>query len=116
MAHEPDQHDELLTAEKPVDEEVRPDDRIDDERLDEENTLKRDYVRSVRDALDYGDRGAVYDLVEPLHPADIADLVELCDADERVELAAAITDLMSSDVIAGTQRLCPRGYDGGPAC
>ena len=100
MAREPDLDGEVLTAENPVDEAVRPDDRIDDERLDEENTLKREYVRSVRDALGEGDKGAVYDLVEPLHPADIADLVELCDADERVELAAAITDLMSSDVIA----------------
>ena len=89
-----------MLADKPADEEVRPDDRIDDERLDEENTLKADYVRSVRDALEAGDKTEVYHLVEPLHPADIADLVELFDADERTELAAAITDLMSSDVIA----------------
>ncbi|MDN3644957.1 magnesium transporter [Pontixanthobacter aestiaquae] len=100
MAQDDHQDEDLMLADNPAEEEVRPDDRIDDERLDEENTLKADYVRSVRDALEAGDKGAVYDLVEPLHPADIADLVELCDADERVELAAAITDLMSSDVIA----------------
>ncbi|WP_209348052.1 magnesium transporter [Pontixanthobacter sp. CEM42] len=100
MAQGDHQDDELMLADKPAEEEVRPDDRIDDERLDEENTLKANYVRSVRDALEDGDKTQVYDLVEPLHPADIADLVELCDADERVELAAAITDLMSSDVIA----------------
>nr|WP_192895953.1 magnesium transporter [Parerythrobacter lutipelagi] len=79
---------------------ARPDDRIDDERLDEENTLKREYVRSVRDALEAGDKGAVYDLVEPLHPADIADLIELFEKDERAALAAAITDLMGSEVVA----------------
>ncbi|MXO90705.1 magnesium transporter [Altererythrobacter aquaemixtae] len=89
-----------MLADNPADDEVRPDDRIDDERLDEENTLKADYVRAVRDALEEGDKSQVYDLVEPLHPADIADLVELCDADERRALAEAITDLMSSDVIA----------------
>ncbi|MGB7419427.1 MAG: magnesium transporter, partial [Erythrobacter sp.] len=46
------------------------------------------------------DKGAVYDLVEPLHPADIADLIELVDESNRATLAAAISDLMSADVIA----------------
>ncbi|MFZ1742161.1 MAG: magnesium transporter [Pontixanthobacter sp.] len=100
MATEPDLDDDLMTADKPADEGARPDDRIDDDRMDEDNTLKADYVRSVRSALDSGDKGEVYDLVEPLHPADIADLIELLDRDERRDLAAAITDLMSSDVIA----------------
>lgn len=79
---------------------ARPDDRIDDERHDEDNTLKPAFVRRVTDALDAGDHEAAYDLVEPLHPADVADLLELLDHDERRALAAAITDLMSSDVIA----------------
>ncbi|MGB7374080.1 magnesium transporter [Pontixanthobacter sp.] len=92
--------DDLMRAGEPAEEYVRPDDRIDDERLDEENTLKAEYVRSVRNLLESGDNGAVYALVEPLHPADIADLFELCDSDERRDLAIAITDLMSSDVIA----------------
>lgn len=92
--------DDLMLADEPAEENVRPDDRIDDERLDEENTLKAEYVRSVRSLLEQGDKGAVYDLVEPLHPADMADLFELCDSDERLDLAVAITDLMSSDVIA----------------
>lgn len=101
MAHDvhPDDQD-ILTAAKPADDSVRPDDRIDDERMDEDNTLKADYVRSVRDALEEGDKGTVYDLVEPLHPADIADLLELLDKRERGELAVAITDLMSSEVVA----------------
>ena len=34
------------------DEAGRPDDRIDDERHDEENRLKASYVRSVNEALD----------------------------------------------------------------
>jgi len=101
MGNTPHQdEEELMVAEKPAEDGARPDDRIDDERLDEENTLKADYVRSVRDALASGAKTEVYDLVEPLHPADIADLVELFDKEERRSLAAAITDLMSSDVIA----------------
>jgi magnesium transporter len=91
--------DETLES-APVDDEVRPDDRIDDDRHDEENRLKPRYVREVREALEEGDKGAVYDLVEPLHPADIADLLELVDRDERATLAASITDLMSSEVVA----------------
>lgn len=79
---------------------MRPDDRIDDERHDEENRLKPEYVRAVREALSTPDHARVYDLVEPLHPADIADLLELFEADERPALSAAITDLMSSDVVA----------------
>lgn len=91
--------DDTLAADA-ADEEVRPDDRVDDERHDEENRLKPEYVREVREALDDGDKAAVYDLVEPLHPADIADLIELVDSDEREVLAAAITDLMSVEVVA----------------
>ena len=96
--------EDLMLADAPA-EEARPDDRIDDERMDEENTLKPEFVRAVEDALEEGDEQAVYDLVEPLHPADIADLLELLQRDERRALAAAITDLMS-----GEQRRS-RGHD-----
>lgn len=68
--------------------------------LDEENTLKPEFVRRVRDALDDGDEATVYELVEPLHPADIADLFELLGGDERPALAKAISDLMGSEVYA----------------
>ncbi|MBO9497879.1 MAG: magnesium transporter [Novosphingobium sp.] len=70
------------------------------EQFDEENRLKADFIREVSDALDDGDEGRVYELVEPLHPADIADLFELIERGERGKLAAAITDLMSSEVFA----------------
>ncbi|NVE94237.1 magnesium transporter [Altererythrobacter lutimaris] len=96
--------DDVMLADAPVQTEseelAKPDDRIDDERHDEENRLKPEYIRSVRDALEARDNNAVYDIVEPLHPADIADLLELLERDERARLAASITDLMSSDVIA----------------
>lgn len=68
--------------------------------LDEENILKPEFVRAVRDALDQGENDRVYDLVEPLHPADTADLFELLEADQRPALARAISDQMSADVIA----------------
>ena len=70
------------------------------ESLDEENRLKPEFVRNVHEALRANAAGRVYDLVEPLHPADIADLFELTEQDERLALAKAIGDLMSADVIA----------------
>ena len=70
------------------------------EHFDEENRLKPQFVDSVVEALEGGDEGLAYDLVEPLHPADIADLFELLERDRRRQLAAAITDLMTGEVIA----------------
>ena len=72
----------------------------DNERFDEENRLKPEFVRRVKDALEAGENDTVYALVEPLHPADIADLFELVGRDERRPLAGAISDLMGVEVIA----------------
>ena len=77
-----------------------PDARVPAEHFDEDNRLKPEFVRDVRDALEDEDEGRAYELVEPLHPADIADLLELLGPNERRDLAAAITDLMSGEVIA----------------
>ncbi len=74
--------------------------RLKNEAFDEDNRLRPEFVRRVEDALDRDDRDAVYALVEPLHPADIADLFELIDRDERRALARAIGDLMGVEVIA----------------
>ncbi|HEY7807277.1 MAG TPA: magnesium transporter [Croceibacterium sp.] len=72
----------------------------DGDELDEENRLKPEFVRAVEEALEAHDESRAYELVEPLHPADIADLFELLDHDERTALAKAITDLLTPDVIA----------------
>lgn len=71
------------------------------ESLDEQdNTLRPGFVRKVAEALEAGDDETVYNLVEPLHPADIADLFELIDQNDRVVLARAINDLMGGEVLA----------------
>ncbi|MAF62037.1 MULTISPECIES: magnesium transporter [Pseudomonadota] len=67
--------------------------------LDEDNRLLPGFVDQVCEALDAGDDEAAYDLVEPLHPADIADLFELVERDYRGPLARAITDLLGADVL-----------------
>jgi magnesium transporter len=71
-----------------------------EEQLDSENRLKGDFVRKVREALEAEEIDRVYALVEPLHPADIADLFEQVPADERASLASAISDLMGGEVFA----------------
>lgn len=91
--------EELLDAQTGVAVDPAPSEHAQDS-LDEENTLKKDFVRRVREALDAGETDQVYELVERLHPADIADLFELVDADERPPLAKAISDLMGSEVFA----------------
>ena len=91
--------EELLSQRAATADDTAPDVRVDD-RFDKENTLKKNFVRRVRAALEAGETGLVYELVEPLHPADVADLFELIDADERPALAKAISDLMSGEVFA----------------
>jgi magnesium transporter len=68
--------------------------------LDEDDRLKPEFVREVMELVEAGDDPAARALVEPLHPADIADLFELADPDERGRLAAALADILDGDVIA----------------
>ena len=72
----------------------------DTSQLDADDRLKPAFVRAVLDAIEGGDPEAARALVEPLHPADIADLFELAPADQRAALATAITELLDGDVFA----------------
>ena len=69
-------------------------------RLDEDDRLRPEYVDEVLEKLEAGDDEGVRALVEPLHPADIADLFELVDRDKRRALAAALADLLDGDVLS----------------
>ena len=69
-------------------------------QLDEDDRLKPEFVRAVLDAVYEGDAEGARALVEPLHPADIADLFELTPHEDRADLAKAITDLLDADVFA----------------
>lgn len=70
------------------------------ETLDEDNRLTRDYVDRVLDAAEEGNLDEVRRLVEPLHEADIADLLELTPSERRGALAISLGDLMSAEVLA----------------
>ncbi|HEX8668347.1 MAG TPA: magnesium transporter [Allosphingosinicella sp.] len=69
-------------------------------RLDEDDRLRPEFVRSVMERVEAGDADGARGLVEPLHPADIADLFELVDSDDRGALAAALADVLDADVLA----------------
>ena len=84
------------------------DDRIAPPLLDESNPahssdedrLRPEFVDKVLDAVDSGDDETARRLVEPLHPADIADLIELAARDEREGLVKALAGIISPDVLA----------------
>ncbi|EZP74372.1 Magnesium transporter [Sphingomonas paucimobilis] len=87
--------------------EPRPDEEFDgnsvdqaESRHDEDDRLKPDFVSAVLDAVEDGDRERARDLVSPLHPADIADLLELTPSERRGEVAAALGDLVGAEVLS----------------
>jgi magnesium transporter len=76
------------------------DDAVAETSLDADDRLKPEFVRAVLERVDEDDSEGARALVQPLHPADIADLFELTPAEERRALAAAIADLLDADVFA----------------
>src|SRR5437588_7449355 len=68
--------------------------------IDEEDRLRAAFVDTVLDAVDAGDDETARKLVQPLHPADIADLIELAHRDEREGLVKALAGIVSPDVLA----------------
>ena len=70
------------------------------QRLDEDDRLKPEFVREVMERVDAGDSAAARAMVEPLHPADIADLFELVDSEDRRLLAGALAEMLDGDVLA----------------
>jgi magnesium transporter len=68
--------------------------------VDEEDRLRPEFVDRVLDAVDAGEDETARQLVQPLHPADIADLIELAARDEREGLVKALAGIISPDVLA----------------
>ena len=67
---------------------------------DREDRLLPAFVRQVLDAVADGDDEAARALVGNLHPADIADLIELAPGDERGDLIEALAGIVDADVYA----------------
>ena len=73
---------------------------VEDKVHDEEDRLRPEFVREVLDAVADGDDEAARALVSDLHPADIADLIELAHGDERGDLIEALAGIVDADVYA----------------
>ncbi len=71
-----------------------------DNAIDSENRLRPQFVDQVLDAVEAGDDETARALVEPLHPADVADLIELAARDEREGLVRALAEIVDADVLA----------------
>ena len=69
-------------------------------QLDEDDRLRPEFVHEVMERVEAGDGAGARAMVEPLHPADIADLFELVDPDDRHALALALGDILDGEVIA----------------
>ena len=68
--------------------------------MDAEDRLRPEFVNKVLDAVEAGDDETARHLVQPLHPADVADLIELARADEREGLVKALAGIVSANVLA----------------
>ena len=67
---------------------------------DKEDHIRASFVREVLDAVADGDDETARALVSGLHPADIADLIELAPSDERADLIEALAGIVDADVYA----------------
>jgi magnesium transporter len=72
----------------------------DQRAMDAEDRLRPEFVDKVLDAVDAGDDVTARRLVEPLHPADVADLIELAARDEREGLVKALAGIVDAEVLA----------------
>ena len=75
-------------------------DRSPGSAIDEEDRLRPEFVDRVLDAVEAGDDETARTLVKPLHPADVADLIELAARDERDGLVKALAGIVDADVLA----------------
>ena len=76
------------------------DEAPDNNVTDEESRLRPEFVERVLDAVELGDDETARKLVQPLHPADVADLIEVAARDEREGLVKALAGIVSPDVLA----------------
>jgi magnesium transporter len=73
---------------------------LEDLALDEDYALTSEFVDMVIDAADRGDGARLAELVEALHPADVADLMGFLTADYREEIIPHIRPEALADILS----------------
>ncbi len=68
--------------------------------LADDDQLDPAFVDEIIERLDAGDTARAQELVDPLHPANVADLFEVLDSEHRRLLAAALGPKLDGDVLA----------------
>lgn len=77
-----------------------------DTRAGEEDETEDDYalrnrvVAAAIEATDAGDRALLTTIFEPLHPADIADLLEQVDAEDRTAILQLAGDYIDGEILS----------------
>ena len=74
--------------------------RGDDPRDDDTYSLDRDTVAAIVEAAEAGDAPRVTALMEPLHAADIADLLEQVDRDDRVAILKVYEPEIDGEILS----------------
>jgi magnesium transporter len=73
---------------------------LEDLALDEDYALTAEFVDMVIDAADHGDGARLAELVEALHPADVADLMGFLTADYREQIVSQIRPDALADILS----------------
>ncbi|MFP7571200.1 magnesium transporter [Marivita sp. S2033] len=76
------------------------DQTIETQESDEAYQLDRKAVAHIRQALDLEDRALLVHLMEPMHPADIADLLEQVDSFDRIRLIKLYDKEFDGDILS----------------
>jgi magnesium transporter len=102
MEQENQKHDpETSTADvKVVD--IHPDDRIADhsgEQAKLDVHISREFIQPLQKILRHDDNEAVYALLEDLHAADVADILEVLSSRERLKLIELLGDKLDPGVL-----------------
>lgn len=75
--------------------------------LDEDDRLRPEFLSAVLDAVEEGDNETARDLVSPLHPADIADLLELTPSERR-----GVNYNVAGPIVVGVEGTASKGVSG----
>ncbi|MBT8423795.1 MAG: magnesium transporter [Silicimonas sp.] len=71
-----------------------------EDETEDDYALRNRVVASAVAATQSGDRAALEDVLEPLHPADIADLLEQVDAEDRTAILQLAGDYIDGEILS----------------